>query len=264
MPSRACYLTQGILHIDRTTGVTIEGNGTTFERTSPQRHTGWLPHLSLDANAGLSISGLEIKGTYIPGHSPTGEEGHYGLVLRRNHGLTLTGLSVTGVSGDFMTLFPAPSGATDQSLNTEVSVARSTFDGAGYHGVTIESADGATFSNDSFSHVFLDAVDLEYDIYPTVFRGSRPTVAAEDHVTFDHDTWVDDGGVWFASLQGQQVQENDVTLTDNTLKGTPLTVQIRGNSHVPNDGLTIAGNTSDTTLGGGSIASTTNVGAGAV
>ncbi|MGH9074507.1 MAG: hypothetical protein ACRDZQ_10380, partial [Acidimicrobiales bacterium] len=139
-----------------------------------------------------------------------------------------------------------------------------TFDGAGYHGVTIESADGATFSGDTFSNIAEDAVDLEYDDYPTVFVDGQPTVAAEDHVTFTSDTWVDDGGVWFASLQGQQVQENDVTITDNTLKGTPLTVQIRGNSDVPNDGLTIAGNTSDTTVGGGSIASSTNIGAGAV
>ncbi|MGH9066018.1 MAG: right-handed parallel beta-helix repeat-containing protein [Acidimicrobiales bacterium] len=251
-----CYLTQGTVHIDRTAGVTIEGNGATFERTSAQLSTGWLPHVSLDGNSHLSITDLKIKGTYVPGKSPTGHEGHYGLVLRLDHGVTLTGLSVSGVSGDFITLFPAPVNTPDQSLNTDVSVTDSAFDGAGYHGVTIESADGATFSHDTFSHIALDSVDLEYDIYPTVFVHGQPTTAAEDHVTFDHDTWVDDRGVWFVSFQGQKVQENDVTITNNTLHGTGFSVAVTGNAAAPNRGLTITGNkaTNAGAIWGGSIA----------
>ncbi|MGH9066019.1 MAG: right-handed parallel beta-helix repeat-containing protein [Acidimicrobiales bacterium] len=254
-PQGACYLTQGILRVDDTSGVTIEGNGATFERTQAP-YGGWLPHLSLVQDRELTITGIQIKGTYPPGSGSAGEEGHYGLVLRQDHGVTLTDLSVTDVSGDFITLFPAPTSSSDQSLNTNVSVTNSTFDGAGYHGVTIESADGATFSGDTFSNVALDSVDLEYDDYPTVFVNGSPTVAAEDNITFDHDIWSHDRGVWMVSLQGQQVQENDWTITDNTLSDTGFSVAITGNAAVPNTGLTITGNTADGAgaVYGGSIA----------
>jgi hypothetical protein len=264
LPAGACYLTQGIVAINGTTGVTVEGNGARLVRTDPQRTTGWLPHLVLRKDTDLSIRGLGIQGTYVPGalRAGAGLEGHYGLVLSQDDKVTLDGLTVRGVSGDFLNLFPAPVTDPDQLLNRGIVVSGSTFDGAGYHGVTIEAADGATFENDSFSHVFLDTVDMEYDDYPTVFENGQPTRGGEDNITFYRDSWAYSGGYWFASLQGQEVQENNIRLIDNTLTHIGLSIWVRGNGQVPNKGLVVRGNRSDTALKGGSIASDWNIGQG--
>ncbi len=250
LPPRACYLTQGTVVIKGRTGLDLEGDGALLKRTDPGRGTSWLPHLLLQHDRGLVVSALAIAGTREPGAGSPGLEGHYGIVLRQDKDVTLTHVSVRHVSGDFINLFPAPPGAPDQSLNREVEVVRSSFDSSGYHGVTIEAVRGATFRHDTFSQIPVDSVDLEYDIYPTVFKDGQPTVAAEDGITFDHDLWLHDGGVWFVSLQGQRVQEDGIRLTDNVLRQTELSVQVAGNAQVPNKGLTISGNRGDLPVGG--------------
>ncbi|GEM_PF-2350206 len=250
LPPKACYLTQGTVSINGKTGITIHGNGARLVRTQGQLGVNWLPHLNLSRDTSVSIDDLGISGTYVPGVSPGGHEGHYGIVLQQDHGINLTGLRVYHVSGDFIILFPAPPSAPNQSLDRGIQVTRSSFVGAGYHGVTVEAADGAVFQEDTFEQIYMDSIDLEYDIYPTVFQNGVPTRGAEDNVAFDHDTWISGHYVWFASLQGQKVQENNVRLTDNRLENTEFTVQVKGNQQVPNDGLVIAGNSSDTPTGG--------------
>jgi hypothetical protein len=249
-PKHGCYLVQGTLLVKGARHLHVVGNGATLRRTDPQPDQGWLPHLVLAQDTGVSISGLRITGTYVPGQSPAGHEGHYGIVLRQDQRVRLSHLRVRGISGDFVALFPAPTNSPDQELNQDILVSQSSFDGSGYHGVTIEAADGAVFSGDRFAHVHLDAIDLEYDIYPTVFKDGQPTVAGEDGVTFARDRWSDCGGVWLASLQGQGVQEDDLRIVGNVLHSSPFSVQITGNRERPNRGLVISGNTSDTPTGG--------------
>lgn len=163
--------------------------------------------------------------------------------------------SRSNIQGDFIDLNVPNSGVTgsDTSLNSDIFVTHSTFHHCGYHGLTIESADGVAFSQDAFSRIGTDAMDFEYDVYSTTFDAQgNPQEAAQDNVRIINDTWSDFGGDWFASLQGQLpgVQEQNVVLSGNTINAHSPLVEIVGtnpyltSSQYWNIGLTIADNTS--------------------
>ena len=247
-----CYRVDGILTISGRQGVTVSAAGARLERTTYVG--GWEPVVQLYENTNLTIAGLTIDGAFASGRAMLSDEGDYGMVLAGNHGVSLSGITIDGVAGDFISLFPPGQHGddpADQSLNYDISVTGSTFMNAGYHGVTIESAERASFANDSFTNVGLDGIDLEYDTYGTVFApDGTPEVAAEIDVSFDHTTWTNVNQEWFVSWQGAVVERN-ISLTNNTLHGFGAWIDV--GSLTPNtlyDGFTVANNSSDTMLQG--------------
>ncbi len=188
---------------------------------------------------------MSIEGAYDGTNGGVNYEGNYGLLLEADSGVTLAGLKVDDIQGDFIDLNAPNSGftGTSHALNTNVSVTNSTFKNAGYHGLTVEAADGVLFSGDTFSNVGVDAMDFEYDIYSTAWKNGKPTQAAEDNVTITKDTWNSFGDDWFASIQPQSpgVDEENVVLSDNTVNSASPLIQVEGSKL--NKGLTITGNT---------------------
>lgn len=244
-PSDGCYLIGSSLKIQSTSGLTIMGNGTTLDQATAGPKTKLRPIVLMTLDRNLAVSDLSIEGAYDGTNGGVNFEGDYGLLLEANSGVSLTGLKVKNIQGDFINLQAPDSGFTGSShaLNTNVSVTNSTFTNAGYHGLTIEAGDGVLFSGDTFSKIGVDAMDFEYDIYSTSFKNGKPTEAAEDHVTITDDTWKSFGDDWFASLQPQSpgVDEQDVVLSNNTLDSASPLVQVEGSTL--NNGLTITGNT---------------------
>jgi hypothetical protein len=270
-PTGACYLIQGELQINGTKNLTINANGASLKRTDLTAidSQGTLPVVQLIDNANLTISGLGIDGGYDGTHGGPGHEGHSGLMLQCNDGVTMQGLNVNNIQGDFIIL-QAPINKGCQpvagSLNTNISVTKSTFNNAGYHGITLESANGVTFNHDSFSNVAVDAIDAEYDLYSTRFVNGQPRGAAQDNISITDNTWTNCHYIWYASIQGQQpgVQQQNIVLTGNTFEtGSPM-IEIHGSARagVPqeywNDGFIFANNTiangsSAKAVSGGSI-----------
>src|SRR5665213_3136977 len=256
-PTKGCYLVQGILTLRGTSGLTINGNDSKFKRTDPTviaKRGPVLPLLFLVHNKDLAINNLGIDGGYNgTDYGGVAFEGHYGLLLESNHGVTLNGLIVNNMGGDFIDLQPNSEAAAngDHSLNTGVLVTNSKFNNAGYHGITIEAANGATFSQDTFSNIKVDAMDFEYDIYSTAFINGQPSGAAEDNISIVNNTWSNFGFLWFASYQGQVpgVQEQNITLSGNILKTAVAMLGIQGTkqnattSQYWNTGLTVTNNT---------------------
>ena len=253
-PANGCFHLQGSLWLHNTTDLTINGNDSTILQTVPGPESVVQPMVYLTQDTQLVMKDLTIDGAYDGSNGGVDFEGDYGLLLKADHGVTLNDISVNNIQGDFMDLNAPDSGVTgsDTSLNSDIFVTHSTFQHCGYHGLTIESADGVAFSHDTFSEIGTDAMDFEYDVYSTTFDAQgNPQQAAQDNIRIIDDTWNDFGGDWFASLQGQLpgVQEQNAILSGNTIDAPSPLVEIVGtnpyltSSQYWNLGLTIADNT---------------------
>jgi hypothetical protein len=220
-PHDGCIHIHGTLWLHNKSDLTIQGNGTTISQTVPVSYDTTTPIIYLTQDSNVTIEDLVAIGSYDGTNGGEYYESAAGYKLQADTNITLNGDTVDGVQGDCVDLYPPDSGNTpnDDSLNTGIVVTNSTFTWCGYHGLTIESADGATFSHDVFSNIALDAMDFEYDDYSTGFVDGNPVFAAEDDIEITDDTWINFGSYWFASLQGQLpgVQERNVTLSGNTI-----------------------------------------------
>ena len=252
LPALACYAVNESLHIQNSTNLTIDGDGSTIVQPVAATDNGLHPILFLTQDTGLTIKNLNINGAYDGTNGGVGREGSYGIQMEADHGVTLTGLTVSNIQGDFMTLQPPYGLDGDQSLNTDIAITGSTFTNAGYHGLTVESANGLTVSGDTFTGMGPDAMDFEYDIYSTSIVNGQAQWAAEDNITIGpNNTWSNFSSDWLASLQGQVpgVQEQHVTLTGNTINNSAPLIQILGTNPADttapyvNSHLTITNNT---------------------
>ena len=216
----ACYLINSTLSVQGRSGLTINGNGATLKRTTSST----VPLVQLFQNTNLTISGVKIQGAYNGTNGGAGTEGNYGLLMEANAGVSITGMTMTNVQGDFINL-NAPVDITSgntQALNTGVSITDSTFTGAGYHGLTLEGINGLTVRHDTFADINVDAIDAEYDTFSSAFSASgQVQYAAQDNILIADDTFSNFGNDFYASIQGQQpgVQQQNVNLSYNTIDG---------------------------------------------
>jgi Right handed beta helix region len=229
LPAQACYEIDESLDLEGMTDTVVYGQGAALEQTTPSMNPQPVVNLWQDTN--LTVENLTIEGAYNGSNGGEGDEGDYGLVLEGASGVYLSHLSVTNIQGDFIYLSPPYDLGNDDALNTNVKITNSTFTNAGYHGLTVESVNGFMVANDVFDGMGTDAMDFEYDDYSTPFNpDGTPYWAAQDNVLIENNTWTDWSGDWFVSDQGQTpgVQEQDVTLTGNTLSADSPLFEIVG------------------------------------
>jgi hypothetical protein len=233
-PKNGCYMISTTLAIHNKTGLTINGNGTRIYQDVPGPESSPVdPIMELYENTNLAINNVTVHGDYNGTNGGSYYEGDLGWLLEANHGVTLTGDTTEYAQGDCIELnSPDNSFITpgDVSLNTNVNVLNSTFNYCGYHGLSIEAANGALFQGDTFSNMGTDAMDFEHDIYSTGMSNGQPNYAAEENITISHDTWTTFGGDWFASVQGQTpgVAEHNVVLNGNTINSSTKAIEVLG------------------------------------
>jgi hypothetical protein len=254
LPPNRCFTVDGTISIHNVKNEVINGNSDTL--VVPVQPSGtWSPVLMLVQDTNLTIENLRIVGGFNGSNGGAGQEGDYGAVFEADSGVTLTDDYMSNVQGDFLYLSP-PYDANPASgaLNTGISVTDSTFINAGYHGITVESVgcpttapcNGLTVSHDRFTNINVDAMDFEYDDYPTCLQNGVPIWAAENDVTIRRDIWINWGNDWFASVQGQNtpdpcnvtsqypngvpggVSEQNLKLEDNTLIGDSALFEVVG------------------------------------
>ena len=248
-PPDGCFVIDETLLLQGTTGLTIEGNGSTLKQTASPTNTA--PIVELWNDADLTMENVKIDGAYNGSNGGEGEEGDYGIEFEADSGVTLTNDSVSNIQGDFLYFSPPYDVTTSDALSTGITIANSNFTNAGYHGLTVESVgcpteatcNGLTISGDTFRGINTDAMDFEYDDYSTPFgpsglpcdpvsqpRTCTPYWAAEDDVTIEDNVWSNWGNDWFASVQGQTpgVQEQHLTITGNTLDGNGPLFEVVG------------------------------------
>jgi hypothetical protein len=236
-PENGCFIVSETLLLRDTSGLTIDGNGSTLKQTASPTNTAPLVELWDDSN--LTIENLKIEGAYNGSNGGAGEEGDYGIKFEADSGVTLTNDAVSDIQGDFLYFSPPYDVTTSDALSTGITITNSTFTNAGYHGLTVESVgcatlapcNGLTISGDTFRSIGVDAMDFEYDDYSTPFNADgTPFWAAQDDVTIENNTWEDWGNDWFASVQGQTpgVQEQHLTLKNNELESDGPTFEVVG------------------------------------
>jgi hypothetical protein len=232
LTKNGCYTVDGTLGIAGKTNLTINGNEAVISQNVPVASGKVQPIVKLTSDTNLDINHLQIDGPYDGTNGGENFEGGYGWVMEADNGVTLNHDSTNKVQGDFLYLSPPYDVSGSQALNTNIDVEHSSFTWAGYHGLTVESANGATFAHNSFLDIGVDAMDFEYDDYSTAFSPTGdPEMAAEDNVRVIHNTWTFFGGDWFASIQGQTpgVQEDNITLGGNTIvDSTSPLIQVVG------------------------------------
>jgi hypothetical protein len=265
-PKNGCFIISGTLLLQATTGLTIEGNGSTLEQTDNPATAAPIVELWDDTN--LTITSTNIVGDYNATNSDV-NEGDYGIELQADTDVNLNNDNVSDIQGDGLYLAPPYSVSADNesdALSKNVSVTNSTFKNIGYHGLSVESVDGLTVNHTTWDNLGTDAMDFEYDDYSTGFNPDGTAFwAAQDNITIENSVWSNFGSDWLASLQGQVpgVQQQNVTLTGNTITGGGPLIQITGTASTAttqpyqNVGLTITDNTmtgASLPIYGGSIA----------
>ncbi len=259
LPHDGCYTVNEILHINHATGLTIIGNGATLKQTIPGQNGGTdrteCPHhpmLFLTRDTNLSISDLNLTGAFDGHNGGVHCEGYNGIELQGDTGVTLNKLDVSNIQGDGLSL-QIPTAVKGNPLNTHINVTNSTWNNIGYDGLSMESADGVTISDDTFSNVHLDAIDFEVDLYSAVFPDPNariPGYAAQDNILITRCLFKNFGVDWFTSQQGQVpgVQQQNVVLSDNTIDSKSPLMQVSGTPQAKtstrhqNITLTITGN----------------------
>lgn len=250
-PPGACYIVQRPLVLQGLIGDTVDGQGATFERPVAPIAPGpglWWPELELFRDSQLTVENLTISG---PGGHGVGLEDEGGIVVESDTGLTFDHVDMDQITGDDFGAYPwhthEPARSTNPSApdipDTDgLTVENCTWSGSGYHGITIESLQHATFTDDVIEGAPTDAIDMEYD-------GGVDNPAAgfdfpQRDITFSHDRFVDDGYAVLVVHNTGSVAVDDLSFTDNQLLGrTTSRFDVAGVlRHHPVTDLTISGN----------------------
>jgi hypothetical protein len=232
VPPRTCFTVDGTLNVDHKSNIVINGNGSIFKRSNAAQAGSFTPMLQMVQDSNISISNLTLQGGYDGTNYGGGSyEGDSGIVLEADHGISFDQIHVQDVQGDFMYLSP-PNDANPPTgdLNTQISVLNSSFVQAGYHGLTVQSANGFTVAFCRFLSIGVDAMDFEVDNASTYFTNGQPRAYAEDNVTIAGNIWTNWGHDWFASLQGQTpgTSEQNLVLYGNVLNGVGPIFEVVG------------------------------------
>ena len=235
-PNDGCYLVQEKLTISAADNVTINGNGSTFERTNQAiNSTGNVdPMVYLYSDEGTVLENLNINGGNDGNNfDGAGYEGSFGILLEADSNIVINAVNVSNVGGDGINLqFETGKGT---ALNQNVLVTNSTFTNMGYHGLTLEAVNGVTLANDTFTRASVDSMDYEYDDYSSTIVNGVATGAAEDNVNILNNNWIHNGYDWLASMQGQYpgVQEQNLVFSGNQISDTTQPfIQLGGTNEI--------------------------------
>ena len=249
LPTNGCFLLDDIpptngssqvtggITLNGKANITIYGNNASFERINPDQKN--VPMMTLINNSNLIMSNLTINGGY-DGFNYDGPayEGSTGILMLGNRTATINGVNVNNIQGDGIDLWFNNGHQLDaeRSLNANILVTNSNFNNIGYHGITFEGVNGATFENNNFTNIHVDAIDSEFDVYSTKFDSSYsnpklyPYPAAEDNISIVNNSWNGTAFLFYASIQGQSpgVQEQNLVIAGNNIEKTTPLLYING------------------------------------
>ena len=249
LPANSCWNVDGTVTLQSKSGITYDFNGSTFRQsTSPT--TGFQPILQLWLDSHVTFKNLSINGAY-DGTNPN--EGYYGTLFEADTNVAMIDVNESNIQGDFLYMSPPYDvDNTSDALNKNMWWSNSTFNNAGYHGLTVESVDGFQFLANNLSNISEDGMDFEYDDDSTGFNADgTPFWAAQDNVNIQGNTWTNlNGSDWYASIQGQApgVQQHNISLIGNTINDNAPLFEIVGTDYgvttapYENVGLKIIGN----------------------
>jgi hypothetical protein len=256
-PQNACYTINDTpsdpLTLANDSWIKINGNGTTFVRqqdpcTYADGDCGGVlaPIMELLNNNQLELDGFTLDDQLDQGVNKgdnIGSEGLYGIYAISNSHLELNAINMNDIVGDFMIMFPNNVCSFCVGPNEYVTVKDSTWTNGGYHGITVESANGdgtpgtgLDFVNDTIDGVnYADGIDLEED------AGSAP----ENDVQFSGNTFENVTGDMLNVGNDTSVPVQDLVFSGNDMINVNPAFHVVGTSDHPVQGFIETNNTDD-------------------
>jgi Right handed beta helix region len=221
-PHDACYTISSPLDVTNKQNLTFDGNGSAFNLGTLGAESAHDPILYITLSSGITFKNFNLDGPYTGTDGSTNYEGAAGIWMEGDANTTFNGVNVENVQGDCLVLQGPYDISAYPGLNTNITFIHGSLANCGYHGISVESVNGFTFSDNTVTNVGVDAMDFEVDSASSVITSGVVSYVAEDNVTIANNTWTNWGADWFASLQGQTpgVQEQHLTFSNNTLNST--------------------------------------------
>ena len=256
LPANACYEVSDsatILAFNGLTGLTINGNHSTFRQSSYESgqcgDNSVQPILRLTSSDNLTFNQITLDG---PGNCGGGSnEGDYGVELGQStpgdSNITFNGVTVENTDGDGMAVMPQL--GTCCGINTNITFENGAMTNIGYHTFTPEGVNGLKILNNEFTNDG-NFMDMEVDNNDAPLPpGTAPTGNAQWNITIKDNTFTDNSALQVYSLQGKCVPQKNLVIEGNVLdtssRGFSMQLGGSGSNTCPqDDGLTVEDNTS--------------------
>ena len=207
-------------------------NGTVRPPIEPRKRWG-VPILRIDGGSDIHVHGGTLTSTNANGSYSPAREAWAGVMINGTDGIELRGLSISSVWGDFVYVNHGPRSARAHAVLVDGGI----YDRNGRQGITFNAVDDLEIRNVRFNNVQRVLFDHEPDRL-----GGATNVQI-------HDNLGTSGGLGFMNLQPLRVTPlHDITVANNHLFSGHFRITASGGSGgTPRVGLTITGNTTDTT-----------------
>lgn len=229
-PSSACYRIEGTLHLTGRSYMRLEGgtfqaydlgpNGV-LDETSRNRS-----HWRVESSTGITFAGTSVEGPIAePTFSDETEAQHGFVVNGASQAVTLTGVRVTNVLGDFVAV---------SKNSSDVEVVNGDFAGSGRQGFSVNQATDVVFRDNRLSRVNRSAVDIE------------PLQDWEVHrISIINNTFTAPIGNSIIANAGTGGSVTDITISDNVVVGAPFSAKVSAPCGGRRSGYIITNNVAD-------------------
>jgi hypothetical protein len=168
-PAGRTYHQTDAISIERRSGLTIDGNGSTFVKTNPGEDSVGRPQWRILEGDNVTIEDMGIQGSLAPGPRgiTPGSQYDHGVYILGGTSHTVRDVSIRHVFGDFVTV--APSGlylhrdATAGELSRDVLIQRVSGTGAARMCIALTGGIGIRVEDSVLSDCRYAGIDLETD-----------------------------------------------------------------------------------------------------
>jgi hypothetical protein len=179
-PRLACYGQDRTIALEDRKNLTIDGNGSTFQkRVGSDRSRPNNANWRIAGGTGVTLKNMVIKGSYAapPRGSPgQGQFTDHGVSIWGATDASVLDVEVLNVDGECLTADPDVRKGTDYRLvppNRNVVVDRLRCSHAGRQGVAATAADGFTLSNSTIDDTQQTGIDIEIDADGEILRNIK-------------------------------------------------------------------------------------------
>ena len=169
-PADRTYHQGDRIRVERRRDLLIDGNGSTFVKTSPHGGERGRPNWELLENTNVTLQNMTIRGALQPGPRgiTPGNQFDHGVAVYGGSGVTVRDVTVRDVFGDFVTTVPSGfvrgGGALGGEVPRNVAIQRVDGQGAARMCIALTAGIGVRVEDSTLSDCRYAGIDLETDV----------------------------------------------------------------------------------------------------
>jgi hypothetical protein len=172
-PAGRTYRQGDFIRVERRRGLVIDGNGSTFVKTSPHSSgTGDIgrPNWELLENTNVTLQNMTIRGALAPGPRgiTPGNQFDHGVMIYGGSGVTVRDITVRDVFGDFVATAPSGfvrgGGALGGEVPRNVLIQRVNGQGAARMCIALTAGIGVRVEDSTLADCRYAGIDVETDV----------------------------------------------------------------------------------------------------